>query len=101
MKANEANSSWGGRFKTAPDDLMTDYSESQSFDRKLYDRDIDASIAHAKMLGRQNVIAKEEADLIVSGLEKIRKEIASGQFVWKKELEDVHMNIESRLTELV
>lgn len=80
---------------------MAEYTDSQHFDRKLYAQDIAASIAHAKMLARQGIIKDEEASLIVSGLKRIKDEIESGAFQWRSEYEDVHMNIESRLIELV
>ncbi len=67
----------------------------------MYAQDIRASIAHARMLARQGIISDAEATAIVEGLEKIRQEIESGAFVWQPSLEDVHMNIEARLTALV
>ena len=95
------NQSWGGRFAEGPRKAVAAYTDSQSFDRALYAQDIRASQAHARMLGRQGIITPDDASTIVAGLERVREEIASGVFVWKPELEDVHMNIEARLTELV
>ncbi len=77
------------------------YTASIHYDRRLYKEDIAGSMAHARMLGRQGIITSEEAESIVSGLEAIRKEIAGNTFPWKQELEDLHMNIESRLHELI
>jgi argininosuccinate lyase len=77
------------------------FTESVSYDRRLYRQDIAGSAAHAAMLARQGVLSGEEAALLRQGLERIREEIASGRFVWSEELEDVHMNIERRLTEIV
>ena len=95
------NATWGGRFNKAPEQEVSDYTESQSYDRVLYKHDILASQAHAKMLGIQNIITQEESSKIISGLEQIKEEIEKDLFTWKVELEDVHMNIESRLIELI
>lgn len=92
---------WGGRFREGTAELVEEYTESVSFDRLLYAQDIAGSTAHAKMLGQQGILTTAESEAIASGLAKVKEEIESGQFVWKRELEDVHMNIESRLTELV
>lgn len=98
---DNGNKSWGGRFKTPPSQLMRDYTDSQSYDRELYAEDIKASKAHAAMLAKTGVLRREESEDISSGLDQIQKEIESGAFVWKPELEDVHMNIEARLTEII
>ena len=92
---------WGGRFKGGTDSLVEEYTESVSFDQALYRQDIAGSIAHARMMARQGVISHEEADILCQGLEHVREEIESEAFVWRRDREDVHMNIESRLTELV
>ena len=91
---------WGGRFKGGTDSLVEEYTESVSFDRALFRQDIAGSIAHARMMARQGVIGPEEADALRRGLEQTREEIESGHFDWQREREDVHMNIESRLTEI-
>ena len=96
----KTNQSWGGRFAEGPKEAVARYSDSQTYDRALYAQDIRASRAHARMLGRQGVITPEEAQILADGLDRVRAEIESGGFVWKPELEDVHMNIEARLTEL-
>ena len=94
------NQSWGGRFSEGPAEAVARYTDSQTFDRALYAQDIRASQAHARMLGRQGVITPQEARTLVEGLDNVRREIEDGSFVWRPELEDVHMNIEARLTEL-
>lgn len=96
----KTNQSWGGRFAEGPKEAVARYTDSQTYDRALYAQDIRASQAHARMLGRQGVITPEEAQILADGLDRVRAEIESGDFAWKPELEDVHMNIEARLTEL-
>ena len=83
---------------------MTDYSEytvSIHYDRRLYRQDIAGSIAHARMLGRQGIIPAVDAETIISGLKSVEQEIEAGVFPWDTSLEDLHMNIERRLTDLV
>ncbi|RUM62265.1 MAG: argininosuccinate lyase [Persephonella sp.] len=92
---------WGGRFSEGTDEFVEEFTESVSFDKELAIYDIKGSIAHAKMLGEQEIISKEDAEKIIKGLEEIKKEIESGKFKWKKELEDVHMNIEKALIEKI
>ena len=77
------------------------YTASIGFDRRLYKQDIAGSIAHARMLAKQGIISQKEAEHIVMGLVSIREEIEKGSFPWKEELEDIHMNIEARLTEKI
>ena len=95
------NQSWGGRFAEGPREAVAAYTDSQTYDRALYAQDIRGSQAHARMLGRQGVITPDEAEQIVNGLDAVKQEIESGAFVWKPALEDVHMNIEARLTEII
>lgn len=97
----KTNASWGGRFTEGPREAVAAYTESESYDRQLAAQDIRASQAHARMLGRQGIISQKDAGTLVRGLDKVAEEIRSGTFVWRSELEDVHMNIEARLTELV
>lgn len=92
---------WGGRFTGSTDALVEAYTESVSFDRELWAEDIAGSMAHARMLARQGVIAQSDAEAIIAGLDAVRIEIESGEFAWRTDREDVHMNIEARLTELV
>jgi len=89
---------WGGRFSESTSSLMESFSESVSFDRRLYRQDIAGSQAHARMLEKVGVLGSADAKAIVEGLDTIRAEIDAGRFEWKTELEDVHMNIESELT---
>ncbi|WP_456454987.1 argininosuccinate lyase [Thermovibrio sp.] len=90
---------WGGRFKESTNKLVEEFTESVSYDKRLAPYDIAGSVAHVKMLEKQGILTQEESDRIINGLNRILKEIEEGRFNWKKELEDVHMNIESRLTE--
>ena len=90
-----------GRFKKAADKLVTEYTASIPFDWRLYPYDIAGSIAHARMLARQGIISDKEAETINKGLKSIQKEIKRGEFEFKLELEDIHMNIEARLMEKV
>ena len=92
---------WGGRFAEPTSQKVERYTGSVRYDQALFAQDIAGSKAHARMLARQKIITAEEAREIVEGLERILAEIRGGTFVWKHELEDVHMNIESRLTELI
>lgn len=101
MKKNSANKMWGGRFDASPSQMMLEINQSISFDHKLYKQDIAGSIAHAQMLSAVKIISQPEAKKIIDGLKKIEKEIDSEKFIFKKELEDIHMNIESRLKEII
>lgn len=83
------------------EELASDFTQSLHYDRRLYREDIAGSIAHAAMLGRQGIIEEAEAEQIIAGLRQIEKEISEGRFDWKPELEDIHMNVESRLHELI
>jgi argininosuccinate lyase len=90
-----------GRFQKDVNELVKEYSASLPFDWRLYRYDIKGSIAHARMLARQGIIPKEDSLKIVRGLKAIEKEIESGDFHFDNDLEDIHMAIEARLTELV
>jgi len=92
---------WGGRFTEATDAFVESFTASVSFDLRLYHHDIEGSIAHASMLAAVGVLTGNERDSIVSGLQEIHKEIDEDRFEWHVALEDVHMNIESRLIELI
>ena len=92
---------WGGRFTEATDAFVEKFTASVNFDRRLYGYDIQGSIAHANMLATVGVLTDDERNRIVSGLQTIHKEIADGDFTWRVSLEDVHMNIESRLVDLL
>ena len=92
---------WSGRFKQSTDNLMEQFSASISFDRRLYAYDIEGSIAHCKMLAKCKIISQTESKKIISGLNRILKEFESGQFRCDERFEDIHMNIENRLTQLI
>ncbi len=92
---------WGGRFKSRPDPIMEDINASIEFDRHLYRQDIAASKAHAAMLAKKGIIAAQDAKKIAHGLDTILSEIESGKFTFKRALEDIHMNVESRLSDLI
>jgi len=92
---------WSGRFAESMDALVEAFTESVSFDQRLAPHDIAGSIAHATMLGRVGVLTAEERDAIVEGLGTISADIEAGRFRWSTQLEDVHMNIETALTERI
>lgn len=92
---------WGGRFTEPTNEMVEAFTESVSFDSRLYREDIQGSIAHSKMLAKIGVLREEEAAQIEQGLLKIRTEIEQGEFEWSSELEDVHMNIEAALTNAI
>jgi argininosuccinate lyase len=92
---------WGGRFAAAPTEDVQRFSESVSYDWRLYRHDIAGSIAHAKGLAKIGVLTKTEAAKIARGLKAIQNEIETGKFQWNPTLEDVHMNIESALTQKI
>ena len=96
-----SNKMWGGRFASGPDAIMEEINASIDFDRHLYRQDIAASKAHADMLGKQGIIAADDAKKIAHGLDTILSEIEGGTFTFKRALEDIHMNVESRLTDLI
>ena len=95
------NKIWGGRFSASPSELMEEFNSSIQFDQILYVEDIEGSIAHSEMLSKQNIISKKDFLSIKSGLEQIKKEISNNQFHFSSKLEDIHMNIESRLIEII
>jgi argininosuccinate lyase len=96
-----SNKMWGGRFADNPDAVMEEINASIDFDRHLYRQDIAASKAHAAMLGKQGIITADDAAKITHGLDTILSEIENGTFTFNRALEDIHMNVESRLAELV
>jgi argininosuccinate lyase len=95
---SDSKALWGGRFATGAAERLRDYTESISFDWQLYRHDIAGSIAHAKMLAHIRVLKPSELKIIIDGLLEIRAQIDRGQFKWRTDLEDVHMNIEAELT---
>ena len=82
-------------------DSVPPYIASVSYDRRLYRQDVAASIAHARMLAAQGIISEDDSQLICSGLQSILQEIENGDFPWREELEDIHMNVEARLFEKI
>ena len=103
MSSDASNASghqtWGGRFSEGPDARVAAFTESVSFDARLYAHDIRGSIAHARMLAKVGVLSDDEFARIEAGLTAIGERIAAGDFAWDEALEDVHMNIEARLTD--
>lgn len=89
------------RFAEATDAFVEVFTASVDFDRRMAEQDIDGSIAHAKMLSSCGILTEQERDAIVDGLGRIRQEIINGEFTWSIKQEDVHMNIEARLTDLI
>jgi argininosuccinate lyase len=96
-----SNKMWGGRFGESPAAVMEEINASIDFDRHLYRQDIAASKAHAAMLAAQGIITAHDAAAIAHGLDTILSEIEAGKFSFKRALEDIHMNVESRLAELI
>ena len=96
-----SNKIWGGRFSESPDAIMEEINASIDFDRHLYRQDIAASKAHAAMLAKQGIVTTQDAAAINHGLDTILSEIESGAFKFSRALEDIHMNVESRLADLI
>jgi argininosuccinate lyase len=96
-----SNKMWGGRFAAGPGAIMQEINASIDFDRRLYAQDIAASKAHAAMLAKQGIITNDDAKQIAHGLDTILSEMESGKFRFRRELEDIHMNVEARLAELI
>jgi argininosuccinate lyase len=96
-----SNKMWGGRFGSKPDPIMEYFNSSIDFDWSLYPQDIAASKAHVAMLAKTGIITSQDAKKIAHGLDTILSEFRASKFTIKRELEDIHMNIESRLAELI
>ncbi|KAI3794423.1 hypothetical protein L1987_37054 [Smallanthus sonchifolius] len=92
---------WGGRFEEGVTDAVERFTESISFDKALYKQDISGSRAHASMLANKGLMSLSDRDSILEGLDQIEKQIERGEFVWRTDREDVHMNIEATLTDLI
>jgi len=99
--SNSGNKMWGGRFATGPDEIMEEINASIDYDKILYAQDIAGSIAHGRMLVKQGIISADDGEAILKGLDTIKAEIETGAFKFSRSLEDIHMNIESRLAELI
>lgn len=97
----KVNQAWGGRFSEQTDVFVEAFTASVGFDRRMYKQDIAGSRAHAEMLANVGVLSKKDLKAILSGLDQVEKEIESGSFEWSVAREDVHMNIEARLTSLI
>ena len=100
-KKPDTSKLWGGRFSEATDSFVQRFTASVDFDQRMAEQDIEGSLAHAGMLHAVGVLTAAELQEIEGGLAQVREEIAEGSFQWSVELEDVHMNIEARLTELI
>ena len=98
---DKKSQAWSALFSEPMSELVKRYTASVSFDRRLWKADIAGSLAHAEMLAAQGIIADADRDAIGRGMAQIHEEIESGRFEWKLDLEDVHLNIEARLTQLV
>ena len=96
-----SDKAWGGRFEKELDAIAASFSASVDVDGRLWPQDIDGSIAHVQMLADQKILSSEDAKQIIAGLETIRGSIERGEFAWDESKEDVHMNIESALTEAI
>ena len=96
-----SNRMWGGRFSSGPDAIMEEINASIGFDHRLYRQDIAGSIAHARMLAASGILTEADRDAIVKGLGDVLAEIESQKFTFSRSLEDIHMNVESRLKELI
>ncbi|MER0203397.1 MAG: argininosuccinate lyase [Nitrosomonas sp.] len=101
LQQDDTKKTWSGRFNEPVSALVERYTASVSFDQRLAEYDIQGSLAHAQMLAEQGIISAVDLTAIQQGMQQIRDEIHSQQFVWLQELEDVHLNIEKRLTALV
>ncbi|WP_455477862.1 argininosuccinate lyase [Bartonella sp. B10] len=95
------NQMWGGRFTAEPVAIMEEINASIDFDQKLYRQDIEGSLSHAAMLAQTKIISQQDYEKIIYGLKLIRQEIEDGTFTFSRKLEDIHMNIEARLSELI
>ncbi len=100
-KKQDTNSAWGGRFSEQTDAFVEAFTASVQFDQRMYKQDIAGSRVHAKMLNKIAVLSEKDLTAILDGLDKVEQEISAGEFNWSVAREDVHMNIEARLTELI
>lgn len=98
---DRSNPMWGGHFTAGPSAIMQQINQSIAFDKQLYAQDIEGSRAHCQMLVKQGILSEPDGKAILEGLAQVKTEIESGQFAFKPELEDIHMNVESRLQELI
>src|SRR5574344_1156460 len=101
MTSNANQYTWAGRFSEPVSDLVKRYTASVDFDQRMWRQDIRGSLAHARMLARQNIISTQDLADIERGMAQVTKEIEGGKLDWSIDLEDVHLNIEKRLTALI
>ena len=99
--ASRSNAMWGGRYKLGPAEIMEKINASIGFDKRLYAQDIAGSLAHADMLVARKILTPADGRAIKAGLAKVRAEIESGKFRFSTKLEDIHFNVEARLTDLI
>lgn len=92
---------WGGRFSQNTDELVEKFNASIDVDKRLYDSDIEGSIAHVKMMAKESIIPRDDADTLIKGLEKVRKKIENNEIAFSASLEDIHMHIEDELGKAV
>src|SRR4029450_2864610 len=96
-----SNTMWGGRYKLGPAEIMEKINAPLGFDRRLYAQDIAGSVAHCNMLVAQGILSAKDGRAIKRGLAKVREESESGRFKFSTKLEDIHFNVEGRLTDLI
>lgn len=101
VTSGQGQQMWGGRFSEATDSFVAAFTASVGFDQRFAKHDIQGSVAHATMLGHCGILTQEEVDTIIQGLHQVQQEIDAGEFNWSIALEDVHMNVESRLTDII
>ena len=99
--SKQANLMWGGRFELIPSEIMSSINSSIKIDKRLYIEDIQGSKAHCQMLMDTKIIEYQDGKKIIKALSQIKDEIESGDFIFKEELEDIHMNIENRLHDII
>ena len=100
-KSAKVNQSWGGRFSEQTDAFVEAFTASVEFDQRMYRQDIAGSRAHARMLNKVGVLSDDDMSAILKGLDQVEQEISAGEFEWSVSREDVHMNIEARLTAII
>src|SRR5690242_8342407 len=100
-KNSRSNTMWGGRYKLGPAEIMEKINASIGFDKKLYAQDIAGSTAHADMLVAQGILTAKDGRAIKQGLARVKDEIEQGKFKFSTKLEDIHFNVEQRLTDLI
>ncbi|MBF0375683.1 MAG: argininosuccinate lyase [Alphaproteobacteria bacterium] len=101
MTDSKASAMWGGRFEAGPAAVMSRINASIDFDKRLYAQDIRGSKAHCAMLVETGVVSRDDGQAILAGLDRVLQEIERGEFVFRTDLEDIHMNVEARLAELI